>query len=181
MQVHSSQLLVVAFLLACFGSTISLEPTSDSGSTCRNTVQGRTHILDDKGWLCEFASLDWVTGCCQEGKASEERYSCRTCEDETKCCEVSLSPRCATILVGWPEVGGGIRHAFVDARVHTVQACRNQRVLMQRAFVQVYENCVGCCMRPEHEQERQMAMSAVKKKKTFEKAVAAKDAFEFCR
>ena len=47
--------------------------------------------------------------------------------------------------------------------------------------VQVYENCVGCCMKPENESERQLAMASARHKKTFAKAVADKDAFEFCR
>ena len=36
-------------------------------------------------------------------------------------------------------------------------------------------------MKPENEGERQEAMQAAKSKKTFQKAVAANDAFEFCR
>ncbi len=45
-------------------------------------------MLDENGWLCELANVDWETGCCAAGRAAEERYSCRTCEEETKCCEV---------------------------------------------------------------------------------------------
>ena len=36
-------------------------------------------------------------------------------------------------------------------------------------------------MKPENEVERQEAMQAAKSKKTFQKVVAANDAFEFCR
>jgi len=36
-------------------------------------------------------------------------------------------------------------------------------------------------MKPENEGERHEAMQAAKSKKTFQKAVAANDAFEFCR
>ena len=36
-------------------------------------------------------------------------------------------------------------------------------------------------MNPENEAERQTAMAAARDKKTFQKAVAANDAFEFCR
>ena len=66
----------------------SLEPRSDHGGNCRNSVQGRSHLLDENGWLCELANVDWETGCCAAGRAAEDRYSCRTCEKETKCCEV---------------------------------------------------------------------------------------------
>jgi hypothetical protein len=69
-----------------------LEPRSDYGKVCRNSVQGRTHLLDENGFLCELANVDWETGCCQAGRAAEERYSCRTCEEETKCCEASRVP-----------------------------------------------------------------------------------------
>lgn len=36
-------------------------------------------------------------------------------------------------------------------------------------------------MKPENEDERRQAMEAARNKKTFQKAVAANDAFEFCR
>lgn len=79
--------LMVLLLLLLLGGGDS-EPRSDGGKTCRNTLQGRSQLLDEHGWLCDLAHVDWGTGCCIAGRTVEERYSCRTCEEETKCCEV---------------------------------------------------------------------------------------------
>jgi len=90
-----ARLLALALLLGHHaGSGDSLEPRSDHGVKCRNSVQGRSMLLDENGWLCELAHVDWETGCCVAGRAAEERYSCRTCEEETKCCEVQPPPLC---------------------------------------------------------------------------------------
>lgn len=69
------------------------------------------------------------------------------------------------------------------ARVYraTPRVCLAVFATDKSAHGQVYENCVGCCMNPENEAERAAAMSAARTKKTFQKAVAANDAFEFCR
>lgn len=124
--------ILLLALLGCAGVVESLEPRSDHGKQCRNSVQGRSRLIDEHGWLCELGNVDWETGCCAPGRAAEEQYSCRTCEEATKCCEV-------------------------------------------------YENCVGCCMKPDNESERQAAMAGARNKKSFAKAVADNDAFEFCR
>ena len=144
-----------------------LEPRSDYGKVCRNSVQGRTHLLDENGFLCELANVDWETGCCQAGRAAEERYSCRTCEEETKCCEASRVPLVVfSFRIRWMKAEHGGSFLFLEFDI---------------VGVQVYENCVGCCMKPENESERQLAMASARHKKTFAKAVADKDAFEFCR
>ena len=91
--------VLLALLLLLVGEGDSLEPRSDHGNKCRNSIQGRSHLLDDQGWLCELGQVDWETGCCEAGRAAEERYSCRTCEDETKCCEVPLCSLCMRAAV----------------------------------------------------------------------------------
>jgi hypothetical protein len=126
------QAILLSIALGFAQPSASLEPRSDHGKQCRNSVQGRSHMIDEHGWLCELRHVDWESGCCSAGHAAEEQYSCRTCEEATKCCEV-------------------------------------------------YENCVGCCMKPENESERRAAMAGARNKRTFAKAVADNDVFEFCR
>lgn len=43
-------------------------------ATCANTVQGRSHIADDRGYICPREQLDSVSGCCLKG----ELHSCQT-------------------------------------------------------------------------------------------------------
>lgn len=124
--------LLAVLLLTGALCAAPLEPRSDHGEKCRNTVQGRSHLLDEKGWLCTLDSIDWETGCCPPARAAEEQYSCRSCEPDINCCTV-------------------------------------------------YEHCVGCCLKPSNDGQRKAAMAAARHKKTFEKAVAAGDDFEFCR
>jgi len=79
---------VLALLLsATLGS--ALEPRSDHAAAgCRNTVQGRTLMVDDKGLVCPVDGLDYSTGCCLPQTALSEPYSCAACEAETFCCPV---------------------------------------------------------------------------------------------
>ncbi|CAG9539724.1 unnamed protein product [Cercopithifilaria johnstoni] len=57
---------------------------SDEGTACRNTVQGRTSVTDDRGYTCERAYL-LSNGCCEVGTQSV-RFSCVWCDLCTGCC-----------------------------------------------------------------------------------------------
>ncbi|EKX46586.1 hypothetical protein GUITHDRAFT_107373 [Guillardia theta CCMP2712] len=74
-------------LMAMMGLAAGLEPSSGSGSVCRNTVQGPKHVVDDQGYFCSVDQVDYQTGCCDTKKVTEPRWSCRSCEAETKCCD----------------------------------------------------------------------------------------------
>ncbi|XP_057249598.1 uncharacterized protein LOC104888789 isoform X2 [Beta vulgaris subsp. vulgaris] len=50
---------------------------------CRNTVQGRYLLADDKGYVCDALSVDPESRCCfQKG----EQYSCQGCNLISQCC-----------------------------------------------------------------------------------------------
>lgn len=53
-------------------------------ATCANTVQGRSHIADDRGYLCPREQLDSISGCCLKG----DQYSCHTCSSDDSCCSM---------------------------------------------------------------------------------------------
>ncbi|KAL9644349.1 hypothetical protein ABK040_005808 [Willaertia magna] len=63
---------------------------------CRNTVQGPNFITDSRGYICSILHVDPKTQCCRldidlvkaksEGLPPVERYSCKTCNDQMKCC-----------------------------------------------------------------------------------------------
>uniref|UniRef100_A0A8R1U0X0 SREBP regulating gene protein n=2 Tax=Onchocerca TaxID=6281 RepID=A0A8R1U0X0_ONCVO len=57
---------------------------SNEGMACRNTIQGRTSITDDRGYTCERAFL-MSNGCCEVGTHSV-RFSCAWCDLHTGCC-----------------------------------------------------------------------------------------------
>ncbi|KAF6206187.1 hypothetical protein GE061_017415 [Apolygus lucorum] len=59
--------------------------SSSKLTTCRNSVQGMTLVVDDRGYVCSrFHVLP--TGCCDQSK-NPVRYSCDTCKDNG-CCSI---------------------------------------------------------------------------------------------
>lgn len=58
---------------------------NDATLICRNSVQGRFLLVDDRGFVCpRFDVLP--TGCCNIENTSETKYlSCETC-NEQDCC-----------------------------------------------------------------------------------------------
>lgn len=54
---------------------------------CKNSQQGINLIVDERGFLCARDDL-LSTGCCNIQAENTHIYSCETCDDETKCCEV---------------------------------------------------------------------------------------------
>lgn len=60
--------------------------SNDEDLTCRNSVQGKMLIADDKGYVCPRTDL-LTNGCCVEGSLSTTQYSCETCNNNN-CCAV---------------------------------------------------------------------------------------------
>ncbi|CAK1580171.1 unnamed protein product [Parnassius mnemosyne] len=52
--------------------------------TCRNSVQGKLTIVDDRGYVCRRKDL-FKTGCCNTEAEATTRYSCETCKDNNCC------------------------------------------------------------------------------------------------
>lgn len=55
-------------------------------TTCRNSVQGKVLIADDKGYVCSRIDV-LPTGCCNTESENTKRYSCETCK-ENGCCSI---------------------------------------------------------------------------------------------
>jgi len=53
--------------------------------TCRNSVQGRTVIADDKGYICPREDL-LGNGCCNVNSSLTERHVCSECDHVSSCC-----------------------------------------------------------------------------------------------
>ena len=49
-----------------------------SGIKCRNSVQGKLFIVDDRGFLCERKAAG-INGCCNESSLTTVKYTCDTC------------------------------------------------------------------------------------------------------
>lgn len=53
---------------------------------CRNSVQGKTLLVDDEGYVCSRNKV-MINGCC-DSNASSFQYSCDTCNEDEGCCAV---------------------------------------------------------------------------------------------
>lgn len=56
---------------------------------CRNSVQGKTLLVDDNGYVCTRNNL-LNNGCCDSNKDGHKiiQYSCDTCNEVDGCCSV---------------------------------------------------------------------------------------------
>lgn len=99
------------------------------GQTCRNTVQGRLLITDDKGVLCSRDDLDHASGCCKAG----DRHSCALCDTRDKCCS-ELEACVSCCLAPQHDAAGAARTAF-RARGHAETG----------HFADAFEYCRGIC------------------------------------
>ncbi|XP_014287710.1 SREBP regulating gene protein [Halyomorpha halys] len=63
------------------------EPSDNSSAivTCRNSVQGKSLVVDDRGYVCSRFNV-LGTGCC-DLNAKNVRYSCETCKGNG-CCSI---------------------------------------------------------------------------------------------
>lgn len=62
--------------------------TNDLTSTCRNSVQGKILLIDDRGFVCSRSDLIGSTGCCNIELPNTRLYSCDTCDEKTNCCSI---------------------------------------------------------------------------------------------
>ncbi|KAF5284368.1 hypothetical protein FQR65_LT13585 [Abscondita terminalis] len=60
--------------------------SNDDDLICRNSVQGRILIVDDRGFVCARGNL-LPNGCCNEAAANTLQYSCDTCKPNN-CCAI---------------------------------------------------------------------------------------------
>ncbi|XP_055389673.1 SREBP regulating gene protein [Condylostylus longicornis] len=61
--------------------------TNDLSISCRNSVQGKVLIVDDRGFVCQRSDLLW-TGCCNIETPNTKQYLCETCNPQTNCCAI---------------------------------------------------------------------------------------------
>jgi len=54
-------------------------------ATCRNSVQGKVVIADDRGQVCPRVHL-LDTGCCDSNSSLTSKYSCSSCDSSSSCC-----------------------------------------------------------------------------------------------
>lgn len=60
--------------------------SNDLSITCRNSVQGKALIVDDRGYVCSRSELLW-TGCCNVEVDSTKLFHCDTCQN-SDCCAI---------------------------------------------------------------------------------------------
>jgi len=65
--------------------TITGNSTDIILTTCRNSVQGKTVIADDRGYVCPRTELQG-NGCCNTNSSLTGKYVCTSCEESHSCC-----------------------------------------------------------------------------------------------
>nr|CAG4648793.1 EOG090X0AGU [Polyphemus pediculus] len=60
--------------------------TKSKPSSCRNSVQGKALIADDKGFVCSRQNM-MPNGCCKPDTEGTSHYSCETCHNNG-CCSI---------------------------------------------------------------------------------------------
>nr|XP_019563172.2 UPF0454 protein C12orf49 homolog [Aedes albopictus] len=60
--------------------------SNDLSTNCRNSVQGKALIVDDRGYVCTRFELLW-TGCCNVEVESTKLFHCETCLG-SNCCAI---------------------------------------------------------------------------------------------
>jgi len=101
-------------------------------STCRNSMQGKYIVTDDKGFVCKRENIQG-NGCCDKIN-NLGRYSCQDCDTNTQCCqEYEFCISCCLRKEQRPELQDFLK-----------QAAENNNVL----FVSVsdhFELCLAKC------------------------------------
>jgi len=54
--------------------------------TCRNSIQGKILITDDRGYICQRQEI-LPSGCCNVDVPTTKRYSCQSCQ-KNNCCSI---------------------------------------------------------------------------------------------
>ncbi|XP_072949138.1 SREBP regulating gene protein [Epargyreus clarus] len=63
----------------------TLQEHNDTNEMCRNSLQGKSFIVDDKGYVCQRSDIT-KNGCCNTD-TEYQRYSCKTCKPN-HCCKI---------------------------------------------------------------------------------------------
>ena len=53
--------------------------SEEAVATCRNSVQGRETIADDRGYVCDRSEL-LASGCCDANSSTAGRFLCTSCD-----------------------------------------------------------------------------------------------------
>lgn len=60
--------------------------SNDLSVTCRNSIQGKALIVDERGFVCTRSELLW-TGCCNVELEHTKLFHCETCQN-SHCCAI---------------------------------------------------------------------------------------------
>lgn len=67
-------------------NSINNGTNEDGSNSCRNSIQGKTLIVDDEGYVCSRNNL-LNNGCCDSNE-NVVQYNCDTCDNQEGCCSV---------------------------------------------------------------------------------------------
>mmetsp|Transcript_14094 Transcript_14094/g.23326 ORF Transcript_14094/g.23326 Transcript_14094/m.23326 type:complete len:283 (+) Transcript_14094:148-996(+) len=119
--------------------------------TCKNTVQGKKWITDDRGYVCERADLDSAqSGCCLS-VLDYEQYSCSDCLNG--CCKVyevcvscCLGPSQRAVVESIRTLMTGLLFKSIDNLFdYCKEKCRtnSKSVVHENSYVSDAKHCYG--------------------------------------
>lgn len=66
------------------GIRAALEEGDHLSKSCKNTIQGRYMLTDERGYVCGVMSVNPSSGCCPE---AGEQFPCQGCNISSQCCD----------------------------------------------------------------------------------------------
>jgi len=78
--------ILFAVMLAFYSSGIraAMAEGDQLSKSCKNTIQGRHMLTDDRGYVCGVMSVNPSSGCCPE---AGEQFPCQGCNISSQCCD----------------------------------------------------------------------------------------------
>lgn len=79
----STFFLIFTVVLCFVPGSSQLNNRATTPRSCRNTIQGRSLLADEHGYICSVRDIDLQSGCCPK---VEEPFQCNGCNLTAKCC-----------------------------------------------------------------------------------------------
>lgn len=124
--------------------------SNDPNTICRNSVQGKILIVDDRGLVCQRSDLQ-STGCCDFDAVNSKLHSCETC-NLSGCCTIyeycvscCLNPdkviRVAMSQIDWVSTNAFL---YVNYRRSFLSKLSKKRVVVRKPFLHQSKIILNC-------------------------------------
>lgn len=128
---------------------------------CKNTLQGKILVSDDRGYTCKRWDLNFQTGCCNKGNSSQSVHL-RGSTGKS----LLVFPRTQVLPLSAGSSSPSLSRRFSCASCNLTSGCCSS-----------YEYCVSCCLSPERTPAR-LALGTPRAHQA--SAAPFSSVFEFC-